>query len=89
MPQVDAYFARFHFLMPVLDKPSFMRRYSYLMDHTNDPELARRQTAFIALVCAVFAVAARFVNDPRLSKADNLDDAGMGMVYYERFVLLF
>lgn len=54
------------------------------MDHTNDIELARRQTAFIAVVCAVFAVAARFVNDPRLMKADNLDDAGMGMVYYER-----
>ena len=61
-----------------------MKRYTYLMDHTNDIELARRQTAFIAVVCAVFAVAARFVNDPRLMKADNLDDAGMGMVYYER-----
>ncbi|KAH9844024.1 fungal-specific transcription factor domain-containing protein [Rhodofomes roseus] len=85
---VDAYFARFHFLVPILDKPSFMRRYTYLMDHNNDSELARRQTAFIALVCAVFAVAARFVNDPRLLKADNLDDAGMGMVYYERALIL-
>lgn len=60
-----------------------MKRYTYLMDHTNDIELARRQTAFIAVVCAVFAVAARFVNDARLMKA-GLDDAGMGMVYYER-----
>lgn len=70
--------------MPVIDKPNFMRRYAYLMDHTHDAELARRQTAFIALVCAVFAVASRFVNDPRLSNRDNLDDAGMGMIYYER-----
>ncbi|KAI0959822.1 hypothetical protein AcW1_004536 [Taiwanofungus camphoratus] len=85
---VETYFARFHFLMPVIDKPSFMRRYVYLMDHTNDAELARRQTAFIALVCALFAVAARFVDDPRLSRADNLDDAGMGMVYYERALIL-
>ncbi|OSX59228.1 hypothetical protein POSPLADRAFT_1048569 [Postia placenta MAD-698-R-SB12] len=85
---VEAYFAKFHFLMPVIDKPNFMRRYAYLMDHTHDAELARRQTAFIALVCAVFAVASRFVNDPRLSNRDNLDDAGMGMIYYERALIL-
>ncbi|OBZ76527.1 Transcriptional activator protein acu-15 [Grifola frondosa] len=85
---VDAYFARFHFLMPIIDKPSFMRQYTFLMDHRNDSTLAKKQTAFIALVCAVFAVAARLVDDPRLSKADNLDDAGMGMVYYERALIL-
>ncbi|KAH9951803.1 fungal-specific transcription factor domain-containing protein [Amylocystis lapponica] len=85
---VDAYFTRFHFLMPVLDKPSFMLKYRYLMDHRHDAALAQTQTAFIALVCAVFAVAARFVDDIRLSKADNLDDAGMGMVYYERALIL-
>ncbi|KZT12954.1 uncharacterized protein LAESUDRAFT_689966 [Laetiporus sulphureus 93-53] len=85
---VDAYFTKFHFLMPVLDKPSFLRRYAYLMDHTHDVDLARNQTAFIALVCAVFAVASRFVNDIRLSKAENLDDGGMGMVFYERALIL-
>ncbi|GBE79261.1 fungal-specific transcription factor domain-containing protein [Sparassis latifolia] len=85
---VDAYFAKFHFLMPVIDKPSFVLKYKYLMEHTNDPLLARTQTAFIALVCAVFAVAARFVDDPRLSKFENLDAAGMGMVYYERALIL-
>ncbi|KAI0356597.1 hypothetical protein OH77DRAFT_1520108 [Trametes cingulata] len=85
---VDAYFARFHFLMPVLDKPEFMRRYTYLMDHTNDASFIRNHTAFVASVCAVFAVASRFVDDPRLTKFDNLDDAGMGMVYYERALIL-
>ena len=70
--------------MPVIDKPSFLAKYRYLMDHRNDAGLARAQAPFIALVCAVFAVAARFVDDPRLSLADNLDDGGMGMVYYER-----
>ncbi|KAI0650062.1 fungal-specific transcription factor domain-containing protein [Trametes meyenii] len=85
---VDAYFARFHFLMPVLDKPEFMRRYTYLMDHQNDAVFIRNHTAFVALVCAVFAVASRFVDDPRLTKFDNLDDAGMGMVYYERALIL-
>ncbi|KAI0370240.1 hypothetical protein BV20DRAFT_1019279, partial [Pilatotrama ljubarskyi] len=85
---VDAYFARFHFLMPVLDKPEFMRRYTYLMDHQNDASFIRNHTAFVASVCAVFAVASRFVDDPRLTKFDNLDDAGMGMVYYERALIL-
>ncbi|KAI9001236.1 fungal-specific transcription factor domain-containing protein [Trametes punicea] len=85
---VDAYFARFHFLMPVLDKPEFMRRYTYLMDHQNDAAFIRNHTAFVASVCAVFAVASRFVDDPRLTKFDNLDDAGMGMVYYERALIL-
>ncbi|OCH94255.1 hypothetical protein OBBRIDRAFT_769925 [Obba rivulosa] len=84
---VDTYFARYHFLMPVIDKPSFLRDYKYLMDHTHDPNLARTRTAFIALVCAVFAVAARSVDDPRLSR-EGLDDAGMGMVYYERALIL-
>ena len=83
--QVDAYFARFHFLMPVLDKPDFMRRYRYLMDHPTDTQFIRSHTPFVALVCAVFAVASRFVDDPRLTTSDNLDEAGMGMVYHERY----
>ena len=84
--QVDAYFSRFHFLMPILDKPSFLNRYVYLMEHTADVNLARRDTAFLALVNDVFACAARLVDDPRLSSKEGLDDAGMGMVYYERYV---
>ena len=72
--------------MPVLDKPDFMRRYRYLMDHQDDTHFVRSNTAFVALVCSVFAVASRFVEDPRLATSDNADEAGMGMVYHERCV---
>lgn len=51
------------------------------MDHTDDVALARSQTAFVALVFAVFACAARIVDDERLYDSD---DGGLGMVYYER-----
>ncbi|KAI0316712.1 fungal-specific transcription factor domain-containing protein [Amylostereum chailletii] len=84
---VDAYFTRFHFLCPVLDKPTFLRQYAFLMDRTNDPTLARTETAFIALVFAVFACAAQLVDDPRL-KGEKEDDGGVGMVYYERALIL-
>jgi hypothetical protein len=70
--------------MPVIDKPSFMRQYSNLMDNKHDIELARRETVFICLVFAVFACAAQLVDDPRLSIGESSDDGGMGMVYYER-----
>ena len=53
------------------------------MDHKEDRELARTQTAFIAMVFALFACAAQLVEDPRL-KGEKEDDGGMGMVYYER-----
>jgi hypothetical protein len=84
---VAAYFSRFHFLMPIIDKPSFMRNYAYLMDHREDQQLARTQTAFIAMVFALFACAAQLVEDPRL-KGEKEDDGGMGMVYYERALIL-
>lgn len=70
--------------MPVIDKPSFLQRYVNLMDNKTDANLARQQTAFLALVNAVFACAAKLVDDPRLTGADGLDESGMGMVYYER-----
>lgn len=54
------------------------------MDHKDDLEHIHRYTPFIALVFAVFACAARIVDDPRLSTTD---DGGLGMVYYERFVI--
>ncbi|EIW62114.1 uncharacterized protein TRAVEDRAFT_115809 [Trametes versicolor FP-101664 SS1] len=85
---VDAYFARFHFLMPVIDKPSFLRKYKDVMDHRENPEFKRNYMAFIALMCSVFAVASRFVDDPRLNKNGNLDDGGMGVVYIERALIL-
>lgn len=82
--QIDAYFSRFHYLMPVIDKPSFLRQYNNLMDNTRDIDLARKETVFICLVFSVFACAAQLVDDPRLSAGENPDDGGMGMVYYER-----
>lgn len=85
--KVNAYFARFHFLMPVIDKPSFMRQYKILMDNKDDNTLVRAETAFVSLVFAVFACSARLIEDPRLL-GESLDDGGMGMVYYERYKLL-
>jgi hypothetical protein len=70
--------------MPILDKPSFLQQYKVLMDNTHDIALARTEAAFMSLVFAVFACAARLVDDPRLATGDNFDDGGMGMVYYER-----
>lgn len=61
-----------------------MRQYEDLMANKDDPVVARSQAAFTALVFAVFACAARLVDDPRLATSENLDDGGMGMVYYER-----
>ncbi|KAI0254283.1 fungal-specific transcription factor domain-containing protein [Lactifluus subvellereus] len=84
---VTAYFSRFHFLLPVIDKPTFMKQYTYLMDHKDNQHLARSQTAFIAMVFALFACAAQLVEDPRL-KGEKEDDGGMGMVYYERALIL-
>ncbi|KXN87885.1 Transcriptional activator protein acu-15 [Leucoagaricus sp. SymC.cos] len=85
---VEAYFARFHFLMPVIDKPSFVQRYQKLMDNKHDHVLARSETAFLSLVFAVFACAANLVQDPRLTTSERNDDGGMGMVYYERALIL-
>ncbi|EGO01729.1 hypothetical protein SERLA73DRAFT_85551 [Serpula lacrymans var. lacrymans S7.3] len=84
---VDAYFTRLHFLMPILDKPSFMQQYKSVMANRNDAVIAKTEAAFISVVFAVFACAARLINDPRL-KGETLDDGGMGMVYYERALIL-
>lgn len=83
MYQVDAYFERLHFLMPLLDKPSFMVRYKRLMAKRSDSAFIQVEAPFTGIVFAVFACSARLVNDPRLA-SDRLDDGGMGMVFYER-----
>ena len=70
--------------MPVIDKPSFLRRYNHLIANKDDPVLARSEAPFMALVFSVFACSAKLVEDPRLATGDTLDDGGMGMVYYER-----
>ncbi|OAX40653.1 hypothetical protein K503DRAFT_768378 [Rhizopogon vinicolor AM-OR11-026] len=84
---VDAYFERFHFLMPILDKPSFMSRYKQLMTKRDDNDFIQPEAAFISVVFAVFACAARLVDDPRLT-GESPDDGGIGMVYYERALIL-
>lgn len=83
MHQIDAYFERLHFLMPLLDKPSFMVRYKRLMARRSDAAFMEVEAPFISIVFAIFACTARLVNDPRLT-SDRQDDGGMGMVYYER-----
>ncbi|RDB23224.1 Transcriptional activator protein acu-15 [Hypsizygus marmoreus] len=85
---IEAYFSRFHFLMPVIDKPTFLRQYNTIMDNTKDHRLARSETAFLSLLFAVFACAAHLVQDPRLTTGERTDDGGMGMVYYERALIL-
>ncbi|KAJ3981533.1 putative fungal-specific transcription factor [Lentinula detonsa] len=85
---VNAYFSRFHFLMPVIDKPSFLRQYRNIMDNQQDHSLVRSETAFIALIFAVFACAANLVQDERLSMSGRTDEGGMGMIYYERSLIL-
>ncbi|KAH7930297.1 hypothetical protein BV22DRAFT_1109356 [Leucogyrophana mollusca] len=84
---VDAYFARLHFLMPILDKPSFMIKYKKLMTKRDDIDFIQLQAPFISVVFAVFACAARLIDDTRLL-GENSDDGGMGMVYYERALIL-
>jgi hypothetical protein len=55
------------------------------MDNKHDPQVVGIDTAFVALTFSVFAVAARFLDDPRLSTG-KADEGGMGMIYYERCV---
>ena len=55
------------------------------MDHQTDVELVRSRAAFVALVFAVFACAARLVDDDRLLAEQNPEEGGAGMVYYERY----
>nr|GAT53936.1 predicted protein [Mycena chlorophos] len=86
---VNAYFSRYHFLNPVIDKPSFLRKYNDVIENNpSDPTFARSETPFLALVFAVFACAASLVEDSRLSGNGAPDDGGMGMVYYERALIL-
>ncbi|KAG6833786.1 hypothetical protein H0H87_001218 [Tephrocybe sp. NHM501043] len=85
---IAAYFTRFHFLMPVLDKPAFLRQYNAIMDNSKDLDVIRSQTAFLSVVFAVFACAAHLVQDNRLVTGQPTDEGGMGMVYYERALIL-
>ncbi|KAG6890946.1 hypothetical protein C0995_000903 [Termitomyces sp. Mi166 len=78
---ITAYFARFHFLMPVLDKPSFLHQYNLIMDNLKDHILIRSQAAFLSVLFAVFSCAAHLVQDSRLTAGQSTDDGGMGMAW--------
>ena len=75
--------------MPVIDKPSFLRKFANIMDSTHNLDIIRSETAFLSLLFAVFACAANLVQDSRLSISERHDDGGMGMVYYERYVAVY
>lgn len=74
--------------MPVIDKPFFLRKFAHIMDNTQNLDIVRSETAFLSLVFALFACAANLVQDSRLSTSGRHDDGGMGMVYYERYVVV-
>jgi hypothetical protein len=59
------------------------------MDNSHNLDIVRSETPFLSLVFAVFACAANLVQDSRLSTSERHDDGGMGMVYYERYVVVY
>jgi len=54
------------------------------MENTPDPHAVGIETAFVALTFSLFAIASRFLDDPRLATG-KADEGGMGMIYYERY----
>ena len=58
------------------------------MDNCHNLDLIRGEAPFLSLVFALFACAAGLVQDPRLNISERPDDGGMGMFYYERYVVL-
>lgn len=94
---VNAYFERFHHTLPVLDSRSFMTKYKRLVEARKQAEergeasslgTSKSEAAFVSVVFAVYAIAARFVDDDRLKLDEKAEEGeetgGMGMVYYER-----
>ena len=73
-PQIDAYFARYHFLVPILDKSSFLRDYQALHERLD----LRSDAALLSVVFAVYACAARLLPGAQNQSEDT------GMIYYER-----
>jgi len=74
--------------MPVMDKPTFLRTYAHVMDNQHDLDVLRKETPFLSVMFAMFACAANLVQDPRLT-SERQDEAGMGMIYYERYFFQF
>jgi hypothetical protein len=69
--------------MPVVDSTAFLSQYRRIMDEKKITTPA--DTGFATVVFAVFACAARFVDDPRLETTEaDAGEGGMAFVYYER-----
>ncbi|KZT62356.1 hypothetical protein CALCODRAFT_548993 [Calocera cornea HHB12733] len=79
---VDAYFARFHHTLPVLDKITFLAKYHDHMERGT----YRDDAGFQSTIFGVFAIAARFHNDPRLGDVNK--DGGLAMTFYDRAMIL-
>ncbi|KZS97989.1 hypothetical protein SISNIDRAFT_481858 [Sistotremastrum niveocremeum HHB9708] len=80
---VEAYFAKFHFLLPVLDKPSFLRDYHKLMEEHG----ANSDPAFVSCVFAVFAIGMRLIDDPKANEQEEMDSE-LGMQLYHKAMML-
>ena len=52
-----------------------------------DNEGAGEKPGFVAVVFAVFACAARFLDDSRIKAPNHSDSRGTAMIFYERRVL--
>jgi hypothetical protein len=52
-----------------------------------DDEGSGEQPGFVAVVFAVFACAARFLDDPRIKSKNYMDPRSTAMIYYERWVV--
>ncbi|KZT56788.1 hypothetical protein CALCODRAFT_555725 [Calocera cornea HHB12733] len=66
---IDAFFHRYNNVFPLLHRPTFMRQYS-------DPA-TRLEADWVALAFGVFAIASKYVDDPRvLPESGNWHNAG-------------
>lgn len=69
----------------MLDKQSFLADYRRLFDGNLINNAADdADAAIVSVIFAVFACAARFVEDPRLAEGVTAEEGGVGMIYYER-----
>jgi hypothetical protein len=58
---IDAYFSSVNIVLPILHKPTFMREWK-------DPRF-RRDRGWTGLAFSIFAVASKFIDDPRVLEA--------------------
>ena len=74
-------------LLPVVNKTAFLDFYRQMMDEGPNGDFARKNTADVAVVFAVFACASRLLEEDEQSYPGSGDEGGTGMAYYERSVI--